>query len=74
MFFVGGVFPDCDKLDEVFVVKVFHDVEFVLKDRETGGLFFVFFDGDKIAILILTEFDSKIRGKVTVHGSRRRGS
>ena len=74
LFFVGGVFPHVDKLDEVFVVKVFHDVEFVLEDRETGGLFFVFFDGDKIAVLILTEFDSEIRTKVTVHGNRRQGS
>lgn len=46
LFFVGGVFPDSDKLNQVFVVKIFHDIEFVLQDRQTGGLFFVFLDGD----------------------------
>lgn len=57
MFFVGGVLTDVNKSNQVLVVEVFHDTEFVLKDCEVGCLFFVLLDGHVISILVLAELN-----------------
>jgi hypothetical protein len=43
---VGGVLAHADKLDQVLVVELLHDVEFVLEGLEGGRFFFIFLDGD----------------------------
>jgi len=56
---VGRVFPDADKLDQIFVVKSFHDGQLMLEGVKGSSFLLIFFDGDQPALLVFTEFDSE---------------
>ena len=54
---VGGALSDAEQSDQVLVVELLHDPQFVLERLEGGGFFFVFFDGDLRAVLVDSQLD-----------------
>ena len=54
---VGGVLSDAEQSDQVLVVELLHDSEFVLERLEGGRFFFVFLDGDLRAVLVDSQLD-----------------
>ncbi len=59
LLFVDGVLSDADKPDQVIVVELLHDIEFVVEGLEGGRLLLVFLDGNQISIFILAQLHSK---------------
>lgn len=58
---VSGVFPDTDEFDQIFVVQLLHDVEFVLESLQGGGFLFVLLDGHEPAVFVLAQLDPALK-------------
>ena len=43
------------------MVKDLHDIELMLESFKGSGFLLVLFDGDKSALLIFSQFDSKLK-------------
>lgn len=56
---IGGVLSDTDKFDQIFMVKLLHDAQLMLKSIKGGSLLLVFLDGDSIALFISSQLHSR---------------
>lgn len=52
---IGGVLSDTDKFDQIFMVKLLHDAQLMLKSIKSGSLLLVFLDGDSVALFISSQ-------------------
>lgn len=52
---IGGVLSDTDQFDQIFMVKLLHDAQLMLKGVKSGSLLLVFLDGDSVALFISSQ-------------------
>ena len=72
--FVGGIFPNVDEFHEVVMVEDLHYTELVLQGVQIRSLFLISLDGHVSSIVVHSQLHSKIKSRLTVRGTLRRGS
>lgn len=55
---VSCVFTDADEFDQILMVKLLHDVEFMLESLKSGSFLLILFDGHESSLFILAKLDS----------------